>query len=132
MRQQQEWLPSWRRTAAGLPGELSQILASYALALALCWAGAILILLLALLTTGCAKETSQPLAGLCGEEKAAGAYLDFYWDDVRTHQPELWSRALTQCFEQCPEAVSCAPVRSVATWYSEGQETPDVGKENRR
>lgn len=59
------------------------------------------------------------LEQLCSPDPPRAEYLDFYFDDLRTHQPELWSEALEICTEACPAALRCAPVRSVASWYGE-------------
>ena len=74
-----------------------------------------------------ACENVDPLAvqhhieNLCGQEEVRTEYLDFYWDDLRTNQPEIWTQALGTCNETCPDAVNCGPVLSVASWY---QQTP--------
>jgi len=57
------------------------------------------------------------LEHLCDAERMREDYLDFYWDDLRSNQPELWAQALGTCRETCPDAVNCAPVLSVAAWY---------------
>ena len=57
------------------------------------------------------------LEQLCEAQPAREEYLDFYWDHLRSHQPELWDRALATCRETCPRAVNCGPVLSVASWY---------------
>ncbi len=78
-----------------------------------------LIGLLAL--TAC--ESTDPTAvqrhveHLCDQQEVRAEYLDFYWDDLRSHQPELWADALSTCSETCPDAVNCGPVLSVASWY---------------
>ncbi len=81
----------------------------------------LLVLLLALaLLTACGEELAEGrrhLQELCTDTALREPYLDFYWDDLRSHQPELWAEALAKCTETCPSAVNCAPVRSVASWY---------------
>ncbi len=59
------------------------------------------------------------LEQLCQQQEVREEYLDFYWDDLRTHQPELWAQALATCTESCPDAVNCGPVLSVASWYQQ-------------
>ena len=59
------------------------------------------------------------LEQLCSPDPVRAEYLDFYFDDLRTHEPELWSEALETCTRACPAALGCAPVRSVAAWYDE-------------
>jgi len=57
------------------------------------------------------------LEHLCDVQGMREDYLDFYWDDLRSNQPELWAQALGTCSEICPDAVNCGPVLSVASWY---------------
>ncbi len=70
-----------------------------------------------------ACESADPTAALrhvehlCEQEEVRVEYLDFYWDDLRTRQPELWDAALDTCTDTCPDAVNCGPVLSVASWY---------------
>ncbi|MCP3960782.1 MAG: hypothetical protein GY719_23300 [bacterium] len=64
-------------------------------------------------------EAGRHLERLCDQEQLREEYLDFYWDDLRTRQPELWVQALATCTARCPAAVNCAAVRSVASWYGE-------------
>lgn len=66
-----------------------------------------------------ARTLGDPCAGTHGE------YLDFYFDDLRSHQPNLWSRVLSTCVATCPASEGCAPVRSVARWYGEWPERPE-------
>ncbi len=74
-----------------------------------------------LLLTAC--QSADPdalqrhLEGLCDQQQVREEYLDFYWDDLRSHQPELWQEAFSTCTESCPDAVNCGPVLSVASWY---------------
>ncbi len=79
----------------------------------------LLFLLLGL--TACDQVDSPALGRhleqLCDQQEVREEYLDFYWDDLRTHQPELWAEALATCTESCPDAVNCGPVLSVASWY---------------
>ncbi len=56
---------------------------------------------------------------LCEQEEVRVEYLDFYWDDLRTHHSELWDQALRICAGTCPDAVNCGPVLSVASWYDQ-------------
>ena len=56
---------------------------------------------------------------LCERQDVREEYLDFYWDDLRSHQPELWAEALATCRRTCPDAVNCGPVLSVASWYQQ-------------
>ncbi len=62
-------------------------------------------------------EARRHLEQLCSAQQLREQYLDFYWDDLRSHQPELWAEALRTCTEACPSSVNCAPVLSVASWY---------------
>ncbi len=62
-------------------------------------------------------RAGRHLEELCSSSELSELYLDFYWDDLRSHQPELWAEALRQCTEICPSAVNCGPVLSVASWY---------------
>jgi hypothetical protein len=82
-----------------------------------------LLALLALAACQAAGPSAGPrhLAQLCDSQRIREEYLDFYWDDLRSHQPELWAEALEKCRRVCPQAVNCAPVLSVASWY---QSTP--------
>lgn len=61
---------------------------------------------------------TRHLEGLCDQQEIREEYLDFYWDDLRSHQPHLWARALDTCTDTCPDAVNCGPVLSVASWYA--------------
>ncbi len=77
------------------------------------------VLVLALGVCGCTEDGSEAqlaLGDLCAGIE--GEYLDFYFDDLRARQPDLWSRALATC-KTCPASDGCAPVRSVASWYGE-------------
>ena len=95
-------------------------------------------LCLALAVCGCGdgdREGYAALGDLCAGIE--GEYLDFYFDDLRSRQPDLWSRVLTTCLETCPASDSCAPVRSVALWYGEwpgrdrpGRDRPGRGRPN--
>ncbi len=80
-----------------------------------------LLALVLLLITACkTSETAEGLRHLqqlCSAQELRESYLDFYWDDLRSHQPELWAEALRTCTETCPSAVNCAPVLSVDSWY---------------
>ena len=40
------------------------------------------------------RDGHRHLESLCDQERMREEYLDFYWDDLRTHAPELWSQAL--------------------------------------
>ena len=81
----------------------------------------LMVLLLLLASTAC--DPADPAAferhleQLCDQPQVREEYLDFYWDDLRAHQPELWAQALATCSDSCPEAVNCGPVLSVASWY---------------
>ncbi len=77
------------------------------------------LMILALAACGRAdtEAARRHLEHLCDEQEIQEEYLDFYWDDLRTHQPEVWAEALATCAETCPPAVNCAPVLSVASWY---------------
>ena len=74
-----------------------------------------------LLLAGCGDagppDAQRHLEQLCNAEQLAERYLDFYWDDLRSHRPELWAEALRRCTEDCPAAVNCGPVLSVDSWY---------------
>ncbi len=78
-------------------------------------------LALALLLLACGdaepSDGQRHIHQLCSSQELREPYLDFYRDDVRSHQPELWHEALRKCTENCPDAVNCAPVLSVASWY---------------
>ncbi len=65
------------------------------------------------------------LEGVCDQQEAREEYLDFYWDDLRSHQPELWAQALDTCTQVCPDAVNCGPVLSVASWYRTPPPSPN-------
>lgn len=77
-----------------------------------------LAVLLGPLACKSAETGKRHLESLCDQEQVLEQYLDFYWDDVRSHQPEIWAQAISTCTETCPEAVNCGPVRSVASWYA--------------
>ncbi len=88
------------------------------------------ICLLLVLTTAACRPTGtdtgkRHLADLCADLAIREQYLDFYWDDLRSHRPEMWAEALATCTEVCPGAVNCAPVLSVASWYDHPAVTTD-------
>ena len=62
-------------------------------------------------------EAARHLEQICADQPAREEYLDFYWDNVRSHHPDLWAEALARCRLSCPQAVNCAPVLSVASWH---------------
>ncbi len=85
-------------------------------------------LLFVLASAACRPATdtgSRRLEDLCAEIEIREQYLDFYWDDLRGHRPEIWAEALATCTETCPGAVNCAPVLSVASWYEHSAVTTD-------
>ena len=75
----------------------------------------------------CQNETPptvSPVEALCSDSQETIDYADFYWDNLRTTDPELFRRALSICSRQCPRSDACAPVLSVALWYR--RETPSA------
>ena len=61
--------------------------------------------------------SSSPVEALCSDSAKTLDYADFYWDNLRTTNLELFNRALSICSRQCPQSDACAPVLSVALWY---------------
>lgn len=92
---------------------------------------ALLLALLALAACrgGDPRDGRRHLESLCDQERMREEYLDFYWDDLRSHAPELWAEALATCTETCPDAVNCGPVLSVAAWYAPVPATIDASTE---
>lgn len=69
------------------------------------------------------SDDKRFLEELCSSEQMREEYLDFYWDDVRNQEPALWAEALERC-EICPQAINCAPVLSVESWYRTSSSDP--------
>ena len=80
----------------------------------------LILLFLATILTSCQAETppaASPVEALCTDSHDTIDYADFYWDHLRTTDPDLFRRALSICSRQCPGSEPCAPVLSVARWY---------------
>ncbi len=57
---------------------------------------------------------SEYLSDLCGVERSA-QYGEFFFDDLFSNNPEMWSDAVSQCGE-CPGSPACLPLEEVVRW----------------